>query len=79
MCIYLTFSDVKKKQIETSQPNIWVQFIYMHYDFLLQDLILSMTVSELEKSMMEHETTRNGAWPVRPGHPIYRTHLVLVR
>lgn len=70
---------LKKKQIETLQPNIWVQFIYMHYDFLLQDLILSMTVSELEKSMMEHATTRNGACPVRPGRPIHRTHLVLVR
>lgn len=54
--------------------------VYIHaFDFLLQGLILSMTVSELEKSMMEHETTRNGAWPVRPGHPIHRTHLVLVR
>lgn len=78
MYILNVFGCLRKKQIQTLQPNIWVQFIYMHYDFLLQDPILSMTVSELEKSMMEHATTRNGAWPVRPGRPIHRTHLVLV-
>lgn len=59
--LFNIFGCLKKKQIQTLQPNIWVQYIYMHYDFLLQDLILLMTVSEWEKSMMEHATTRNGA------------------